>query len=435
MMKKAPQIAHVYPIPARYLNDNLVEMLFWDAVFYLLAVRGETNQHNHRFTETTFKELTTLTGLSTRSLRKQLDVAMAQPEPRQLREEEGIIAYGRLLKFQQYDEMMAGEKLLLKPTAFMANGWGELLNRPYPGAKKSSRFPLTVLNRLLMKPNGRLTSRAELISRSRHPNPRKGKKPPDAAVIAQAIDHLLALGLIEAVGDDKFMARREQFNLPAAQIWAQMEGATSADYLPEAVHHAQKQDPARAELALQLAAMGNFGLDAHFKEIFYELSQFRLETDREWVEYVVKRHRGKPAGAKRWQRCVAAIERKLQQESALMHSVKCKLALRHAAPYKCELTLPPNSRRLRWGKLVVWYEDARYKRSGLSTEDEVEARLWLGDDLIWKRPLTYRDAVEHFDLTAVLRQHPDAVFRFVITAVSPLRHVTVSAMLEAQYIK
>ena len=424
----------VYTIPARYLNDNLVEMLFWDAVFYLLAVRGERNRENHHFVETTLKELTTLTGSSTRSLRKQLDATMVQPEPYQLQEEDGIIAYGRVLKFRQFDALMAKEKCILKPTAFMSNGWGKLLSQPYLNATKGSRFPLTLLNRLLMKPAGRATTRAELIRRARHPDPKKGRKPPDAKTITQAIDHLLALGLIDLVGDDAFVARREQLNLPAAQIWEQMTVAADAVGVPDAVYHAQERNPARAELALRLAKMGNFGLDTHFNEIFYTLSQFRLKTDLNWVEYVVHRYRGKPAGGQRWQKCLAAIERKLLQESDIIRSVKQKLDLSQPPPYECTLTLPPDSRQLRWGKLVVWYEDARFTFSGLPANVEVEASLWLDTTMIWQRRLTYRDALEHYDLTSVLHQHPQATFHFTAITETPSPHITISVMLEAQYI-
>jgi hypothetical protein len=158
----------VYPIPAAYLQGNLAEILFWDAVFYLLAVRGETNSYGHRFVETSYAEMQTLADLSRRTLRSKLDAAAQGEEPSRLWEEEGIRPYSFILKLKQYEKLLTSNKVILKPLSYMKNEWVWVLAQPYPNASKKSRLPLAVMNVLFRKPHGQTTSFLEIVNRCRH---------------------------------------------------------------------------------------------------------------------------------------------------------------------------------------------------------------------------------------------------------------------------
>lgn len=421
----------VYGVPVRFLNGRLADMLFWDAVFYLLAVRGEWNEQGHHFVETTHAEMAALTGLTHRTLRQKLDLALANPDPYRLHEEDGIIAHGRILKFRQWRELNSREKIILKPAGFMNNGWAWVLSQPYPGESKTARFPLAILNRLLMKPPGRATTRAELIQRTRQPG---RKKLPDTGDVNQALAHLLALRLIEQTEPEEFQVCREQFAIPAQRIWQQVARSLLSSPEPDKVQQARQLDAPRAAQALRLAELGQFDLDRHFNEIFYDLSRFRLETDLPHLEYVVYRNRRKPAAADRWQNCIIAFERRLAQQSGQVASEKVTFDLRAAPAQTLKLALPPDERQLRWGKLVIWYEDRRFAFSGQPvTREPVLAQLHLGETTLWERALTYETGVIHHDLTAPMQNGATAFF-LSLSAGAPLPQVVVTAMLEAQYL-
>ena len=423
-----------YSIPACYLNGNLATMLFGDALFYLLALRGERNKKGHLMAETNHSEMMALTGLTRRSLRQLLDEALDFPPPHQLQDlAVSILPHGRTVVLPHYDQLMAAEKVYRKPVTFVTNGWARLLGQPYPGATKKSRFPLTVLNRLLMKPAGRLTSRRELIERTRHP---EKDKAPDAGVINEALSHLLALGLVEEAEKDLFRACPEQFNLPAEQIGRKLLIAPGAGPETAAISQTRETDPQRTELALRLARLGNFDLVRHFQEIFHTLPQFQLESDLDLLEYVIHRRRQRPPSQQRWHECVASFERALLKESVIIASPKLKLAFRRQNRHVVELTLPPyNGRALRWAKLVIWYEDGRFAFSGIPSTTAVNVTLLAGSELVWQRTLTYEDHVVRCDLTASARAEPPPVYRLLAETTEPSRHISLEAMLEAQVVR
>lgn len=422
-----------YPIPLRYLNDNLAPMLFWDAFFYLLQTEGEKDRQGIPFIEFTYEEVEVLTSLS--DVRRVIDVALQLPPPYTVKEEPGIRPYSYLLKLEQADAIWEKERIILKPGSFVGNGWLRLLNQPYPGKKWASRFPLAVVNQLLRKPGGRGATVAALQRQTQKP---ENKRPPDKAEIVTALTHLLALGLVERVDGEaeRFRVCRARFDFPAAQAAAQMNNQrqTAVTALEQRL---AAIDPDRAALAVELAQTGNFDLDQHSKEIFHALTLINWDTDLPLLTDVIKRRRNRPPSAQRWQDCWAAFERKVARASKLFCSDKEKVVLDRVGEQRVRLQIEPAAAgRVRWGKLVVWYNDKQYAFCGRPSvvDTAVTLQLWHDTTLLWERPLSYEDEVVRYDLTAHLQTIDRPWYDCVIMTKRPLPQVRLKMMLEAQYI-
>ncbi|MEM7344415.1 MAG: hypothetical protein AAF485_09230, partial [Chloroflexota bacterium] len=172
-----------YRVPIRYLNGNAAEMLFWDAVYYLLAIKGEwVKGIGYQMVETNKQELEALTGLSRKEIGKLRRKAANQDDPRyNILEEKGDDPGCYVLSLAAYETLLQ-KNVIEKPISYMANGWGPHLDYP---EGRHSRFPLTVINHLLRLPPHLSVAAPELVYRCKHP---QRQKPPDISEIHKALD-------------------------------------------------------------------------------------------------------------------------------------------------------------------------------------------------------------------------------------------------------
>lgn len=418
-----------YLIPMAHVTGTLAEMLFADAVYFLFADRGVFNRDGARIVETTTAELETLTGLTRKTIRKQLDRLLLLPPPFQLVEEAGVLANGRLLKQPHYAQLQT-ERHLLKPCAFMRQKWGWVLAQPLPNQNKSSRFPYALFNVMWRKPNGRFTSFQELQQRSKKQGARKL---PDSAPIYEALRFLQNLGLVEE--------QNGRFRLLKAQVWqsaAPLYASLMAPKQPQANVWvwAEEEAPERVSLAQEIAALGQYDTAVHAKEIFYDLAHIQPDTDLKWLRYAAQRHRHRPPSPERWRNCWQLFKRTLQRQRYGGQSAKHHLTFQTEMHHTLHLTLPnhrPNE--LRWGKLVVWVQDGRFLATGIGRTETVLVQLQDGDELLWQRRIGYEDSVVRCDLTAVLRQANAPTFHFLAETAVPLPQFSLDVQLECEYIK
>lgn len=411
-------------------------MFLWDAVFYLLATEGSSyGATGIPYIETNIARLQELTGLTRQALRKQLNAAGNLPPPYRLVESDGFYPGNILLELPGYQDVLAREKMILKPADFMRNGWAAVLNRPYPDSGpegRASRFPLAVLNRLLMKPAGRTTSLGELVQRSRHP---QRKQPPDTAQIVRAVEHLKALGLVEEASPEQYRVVRDQFALPAQQVWEALQREASEPEAPEVSGHLRRLDEELATLAERLAALGQFDPSNHLAEIFHDLRRFRLETDLPLLEEVVYRRRHRPPSRRRWHDTVKAFERALQRRSNVVQSPKVQLSFQAERVQDVNFALDrPAGARLRWARLVVWVSDDRFAFGGAPTPASLDARVLVGEECRRRWTLNYETGVVRCDLTSALREAGSLSCRLVVEADQLTRDLSLAAQLEAQFL-
>ena len=159
-----------------------------------------------------------------------------------------------------------------------------------------------------------------------------------------------------------------------------------------------------------------------------------MTTDLQWLRYAVHRHRLRPPGADRWRNCWSLFENKLQQLAQGVSSPKQTITLKENATAEVRLQIGSEAtqQQVRWGKLVVWVNDKRYRFAGVGHDEAVQVTLKRHTNIVWQRLLTYEDSVVRCDLTAVFQQHGFAPLTLTASAKRPLRHLSLAAQLEAE---
>ncbi len=423
------QQSQTYLIPVVHLEGTLAEMLFADAAYFLLAIKGETNTQAERFVETTTEELQSLTGLTRKTIRKQLDRLLALAPPYQFIEEEGVMANGRLLKQPHYQEL-ARRHHIQKPLSFMHNEWGWVLAQPLPAQSKASRFPYAILNIMLRKPNGRFAPFKELQKRIQK---RGARKLPDPMQVRKALAYLQNLNLIEEKGES-YLLRKAQFGQNGRQKY-ERSFVASIEQVTHVWQWAIEEAPERARLAQEIVTLGQFDEQRYGKEIFYDLAQIRPETDLVWLKYAVHRHRHRPQAKDRWQKCWQLFQNSLTRQRYGSQSEKLKLKFYPQDNHLVQLRLPNHQpAELRWGKLVVWVRDGRFQATGMGRPETILVQLQQREKVLWERTVSYEDSVVRLDLTAVLSQTTAPIFQFQAKALKPLKQFSLDVLIEAEYI-
>ncbi len=409
-------------------------MLVNDALFYLFATTGQDSDNRQgRYMEVTTEEWEVLTGLSNRSVRQQLDSAI---QVLGLQQSEGIKPYSLFLKLPSYYQLLTSgaETVIRKPLGFMANGWSTLFSKPpdRQNSAKATRFPLSIVNLLFRKPPGHLTSTAEMIRRTQHPD---RKKPPEASDIQKAVQYLKRLGLLAEPKPDQFHLCREQFDSPALPLWQQIQQQPD-DPPPDEVIRLRQQDEPRVERTLHLLQIGQLERERYFQEIFYDLAQFRWESDAALIEQVVYKQRHKLNQPDRWQSCRKHILSQIAQQNRFIHTPKMMTEWRTETRQRLLLQWPDPSvdwRQIRWAKLVLWYEDHRFDSCGEPSGSGVKVRLEHAGNVLWQRSLSYETPEMRYDLTTDLkRRELPPEYELFLESDVPLPQVTIKAQLEAQ---
>lgn len=442
----------VYSVPARHLGGNLAEMLVWDAVYFLLTICGQTNRQQERFVDVRLQDIAALTDITTKRIRSVLDDGLTLPEPFRLWEEEGDGAYTLRLKFKRLEEQFRQGKAVQKPVSFMqAEGgaqtvtdsaksyerweaqrnWGIIFSRPYPDAAKASRFPLAILNLFLGRPNGRFISLDELVRRC---GKKKSKSNPERFHLRTAADHLLALGLLVEPEPERFQLVREQLHTSGEAAWQQLLNQRSKAAAKQRVW-ITKQNQTLLKLAKELAQLGKFDPITHLREIYDYLYSLQLETDLPLLKTVATSHRRRPPGRNRWHDCCDAFEKKLRRQQTIVRTPKVKLDLKRQAEQRAPLRLQTQAKAvIRFGRLVLWINDRRFRAVGMERAAQISVVLKQQAQTIWQRIVTYEDALVHADLTASMKQ-ADPVYEIEIKSGRPLRQFTITAQLEAEFLK
>ncbi len=408
-------------------------MVFADALYFLLGKRGFTQHETDRHVETNLDELTQLTGLTSKTLRKMIDGGLSQPEPFRLRQNQGFAAHTFTFGFDQYEEQFLA-KYARKPFSYLQQNWCSTLALPYPNAQKSSRFPLAILNVFWRKPNGKVIRFSELSKRIQKPN---STSPPDPLFVHQALEHLQKLELITQVDSGGYRFQREQLSQDGYRIWQHQVLHQQSKASEELIEWGQAQNPKLAQVAQELIRLGNYDFDTNFRKIFNSLSLVRLETDLPWLQYAVKRHRHRPATADRWAKCWKLYENSLAANQTRQQSAKVKLYLKDQVEHVAVLKLESIEKHtLRWGKIVIWVNDKRQQLTGYGHNETILTMLQKGKRLVWQRELTDENELVRFDLTADMQQDlSDICYRLKMRASAPLPQVKIEAQIEAEFLK
>lgn len=405
-------------------------MVFADILYGLLVLEGESNRHEERMVETTTQTLEAYTGLTRKTIRKELDRLLSLESPYRWREEEGSRPNSRLLVQPDYTRLYQ-TRHLYKPLPFVENRWGSVLARPLPGRKNGSRFPYAILNLLLRKPPGHLTGFAEIRQRIKK---RGAHKPPDPVLVWESLTFLLDLGLVS--GDKTAGFRTVPTGFAEDGLTRYQAVLESDDQTVNPWGWAAAEPADLVALVQEIATLGRFDPLRYGPEMLEDLATLRPETDLGYLRYAVKRHRKRPQTADRWPACWRLFQNNLARQRTQIRSPKVHLTFFPDHVHHHPLQLPRfQPARLRWGKLVIWVNDRRFAASGIGREESIEAQLWSGDEMVWRRQLTYEDSVVRHDCTAVLKS-PDPP-RLLFQARSPIRlkQFSLDIQLEAEVLE
>lgn len=411
-----------YRVPIRYLNGNAADMLFWDAVYYLLETEGESDSEGTRYVETSNHQLMDLTGLSNKAIVKLRNGAAQQKDERyNLQEEEGLQPRSVVLLLRDYETVLS-KNVVEKPISYVENGWLKKLDY---FSKKHSRFPLAVINFFFRKPNGASIKHEELVKRCKHPD---RKKPPDGHEIGKALSHLRQLGVIEPAAGGGYRLIKKCFDSEPIKH-PKLSGFTRDLY-----SNLWDQNQNRAEFAEMLLCHGNFDL-AHFADIFRDLEYVHHERELALLKKVVYRHRNKPLSATRWRACWKSFQQALKRKGRVISTQKAQIDFSEGIRQKVKLpALQIDHDGLLWAKVVLWVEcpDFLFRQLALNAHPPtIQVTLLQGKTLLWKRELTAQDEVKRWDVTQSMKQTPNEGYVLILEADEGLRMASVDAKLEA----
>lgn len=403
----------IYRLPQKYLNGNAAEMLFWHAVYYLLAApKSWTNPDMARCVETDRAELVALTGLSERQVNKELNTIFQQTPPQyRLRQEEGDVR-GYTLILNDYDTLLQ-KHAIRTPADYIRQGWLKLI---YTEGDKSGhgRLPLVIVNRLLAQPRGhqRLPV-AELCRQCRNP---KRTTAPTPADVLDALRFLERLELVQ------WLAEEAVWELLVDKFGGEAVVASPPDTLDQR----RAEDPRRAQAALDVLNAGSFRA-AEYDHIFSDLQYLDLDDELPALLALARKWRSKAPSPEAWRDCWRALRHQRQRNQ--LASEKVRVRLRSEARHTVGLAWPDAARcaKLRFAKLVIRLTDEDDRLRGTPG---IRVALSQGGQLLWEGTLTHEDEVKRVDLTG--RVAGSAVYALHVAAPAPLPGVGVSLQLEGE---
>ena len=419
-------VKRTYRVPIRYLNGNAAQMLFWDAVYYLLELNGMIDRDGNCYVETSNRQLTELTGLSSQAIAKLRNRAAKQDDERyNLREEEGIQPRSYRFVLRDYESLLS-QKVVEKPMSYVEKGWPTTLDYP---SKMHSRFPLAVINCFFRKPNGASIKPEELVKSCKHPN---RKKLPDRREIDKALFLLKELRILEVTETGAYRLLKNRFDIEANLAWEQLNRQNQAE--PEIIRQARKQNPKRAELAERLLRTGWFEL-THFAEIFRDLEYVHSKREFALLEETADRHRNKAPSANRWRACWKSFQQKLKRKEQKNHTNKININFSQSPRQEIELpSLQIDNDGLLWAKLVLWVNCPDFLFRHLARQPRlptIQVTLLRDGSILWHQQLTPEDEVKRCDLTKSIKQAPNQSYLLILEADERLKRVSIKARLEA----
>lgn len=407
-----------YRAPMRYLNGRAADMVFWDAVYWLLECHGRSDPAGGRRVEVDNRRLIDLTGLSKRQITTQRNVAAAEPPPYRLLAEDGSEPWSYVLVLPAYREALA-RHVIHKPVGLVEHGWWPHLYR----LSRNSRLPLAVVNRLLWRPWGDQTMTVEeLRQRCRRPD---RKTPPDTAEVFAALELLQQQQVVERLDAERFGLRPAVFERPPAVAAAP---APPPAGLPPAVAALQREQPELAALLVQTAEMGRFALADHAEEMARDLPYVRSAAERALLLKKAQRERHAPPSPQRWRVFWRAFCRSRDRKQRSLSGPRLRIDLGVPATRPHGVPLPAlTGCRVHWARLSVRLDDPDF---GLRPDAPLALRLTAGATVLWERALTGEDAAVRTDLTVWAQQQPDALLQLSVALARPLPRATLEVQVE-----
>lgn len=440
MSRSRRQREQTYLYPVRYAKGTLAELLFGHVIYYLVAKSGIDQHTQIAKIEVTYDQLEALSGLTRKTLRKLLDQAHDAPPPFTIVEEEGIASYTFLLKLPHFKTLIAkkSEKKIRVPVSLIENGWLTLLRQTLPGQIRPSRYPLSIMNLFLQQPSGKWLTSKELVRRLKR---RNQQRPPDLSSVMPALEWLKELGLLEPVDQNSerfYRLNRNQLGQKATQI-AENIKAIKAQAISThlgLIQWGEKIDPVCANLTLEIIKRGNFHLETHFKEIFYDVGKLSVENDLEFLYYAIDRHRNRPQAADRWQACYRLFLNHLNKQMIQVRSNQIQIHLKRDEAYQLPLSLVlANGIRVRWGRCVIWINDHRPEGLNFLKRHPITIKLSTPLQLIWSKSLTYEYERLKVDLTSELSAGRENSFVITVQSTPPQPFITIKTYIEVLIIQ
>ncbi len=300
--------AGCYAVPIRLLYGTAAESNFWDVVFYHAGKEGGAF-------DTSTNELSEETGLTRQTIGQLRRQAVAAGEI----EEDSSLISGRRFVIQIPNFSALTQGILWKPQGYVKNRWHHAIE---------AAIPKRVLNLYLQQPRQsiyRLSPQyiAAKCKRRFWDDNKQPETPLNLADVSKALRLLMQLGLF-LPQDEGYRIAWERFNQSPPEHLPSFEAADPRQH-PDFIR-AAALNAARAEKALELVDVGNYDFDAHFPEIFRDLSYLRPE-DHVLLKAKVYRQRNRPPGLNRWRNTWRAFQHTLQRQETRVQGEKCRLSL------------------------------------------------------------------------------------------------------------
>lgn len=404
-----------YSVPKRFQNANAAEMLFWDAIYYSLAVHGEKYGRCGRAVELTLTKLNKLTGLSTPGLSKLKGHLYGADHD--FFEEEGVIQHSfRLISPSYYQDIK--KHCVKKPIGLIEQGWLRTLFQ-----EQKSRFPIAILNRFLMRTQRTsCISFDELHKRCKRPDKRQL---PNRADIERALSLLMSFGLVESSADDHYTFHASHLAHKPQKI-----DAESRDSLPLSVLTLRETDQERYEKVLELLAVGNFNKPIHAEEIARDLRFVRNEEEYKLLVALSKKHHHRICSKTKWNNLWKLYCRNRLQQSKLRKGQVYYIDLFTKTCHRIQMALPSlESCGLRFAKLVIWVNDPD---AMLDMSEGVTLNLLTNNISLWNRVLHGEVHVIRHDITSSLKGKKQLPLTLNVQSGTHLPQVHIKANLEAR---
>jgi hypothetical protein len=313
--------------------------------------------------------------------------------------------------------------LIWKPLGYVANGWQHIV---------TPAIPKRVLNLYLQQPRQRVY-RLDLRYVAAHCQRRllysqhQPAGPLNAADVSNALRLLVQLGLF-VPAENGFRLDWPTFNRPAPASPARFANPNLRE------HHLFVElfaiDPIRAERALELVLVGNYEIDLHFADIFYDLAYIHQEDDYCLLRHKAYTRRNRLPGPQRWKETWRVFHSELKRRAAEIRFPKVILKLDRATHSAAALAvnLSQVKRSVSAVSAIARLEYPWYLQEMTPVQLDVLAR----DRVLFTRTLGFEDGEVRFMLPPDQWVGIPAALTLQARCERPLPGVQVEAWIEAK---
>ena len=368
---------------------NRADMLFWDAIYFLLAAKGRPVGKHGRVVEVTNSMLISLTGISERALSKMRLKLYEQEYPYRVQEEEGSgqVRHSYTLVHETYSQAIQA-KVIRKPFSLFEQGWIRTINEA-----QRSRLPIAILNRMLTyAPKGYVVSFAELLERVQiaGKNRMQGKKL-DKARFESGLQVMRKLGLVTVDQDDVVKLHYDRLFLSPKQVLAMQASADPATFEP--LLQLQKQNPILAAQVCQLIEAAPLDLEDSFDGIVRDLQHVHSEHEFAKLVRVTARYRRRLV---RWSVIWKAFGRARSSQAQTQRSSRDKLRFRNVLQQSKSYQFAIGQAPLQWARLMFWLSDPDFFMQYVHS---FKVQVCQESQSIWSRHFTEEETSIRCNLT------------------------------------